>query len=180
MKKIYFFIAVLTLGVLVSGCSLFKSTSTNTPAVGLANPASVYCEKNDGKTEIVTASDGSEAGLCKFNDGSQCDEWQYFRGECQPGNKNSNANTPGAVGPIEIKIANFAFDRNELTLRVGANVSFVNYDSVSHQIASDSTNLNSGVLQQGQAFSTKFDQAGTYNYHCSIHPSMTGKIIITE
>ncbi|MCX6764082.1 MAG: DUF333 domain-containing protein [Candidatus Moranbacteria bacterium] len=52
--------------------------------IGIANPASVYCEQNGGKLEIQTASDGGQNGICKFPDGSQCDEWAYYRGECKP------------------------------------------------------------------------------------------------
>lgn len=52
---------------------------------GIANPASAFCQEKGGQSEIVTAADGSQSGVCKFDDGSSCDEWQYFRGECQPG-----------------------------------------------------------------------------------------------
>ncbi|MFA6215502.1 MAG: DUF333 domain-containing protein [Patescibacteria group bacterium] len=55
---------------------------TNTNA-GLANPASVYCKDHGGNSQIVTADDGSQSGVCVFADGSKCDEWAYFRGECQ-------------------------------------------------------------------------------------------------
>jgi hypothetical protein len=51
----------------------------------MPNPAAVYCEQHGGKSEIVTAVDGSQSGRCVFPDGSQCDEWAYFRGECRPG-----------------------------------------------------------------------------------------------
>ena len=57
---------------------------TDTPQPGLPNPASVYCEQNGNKLEIQTASDGSQSGVCVFPDGSTCDEWAYFRGECGP------------------------------------------------------------------------------------------------
>jgi hypothetical protein len=50
----------------------------------MPNPASVYCEQNGNKLEIQTASDGSQSGVCVFPDGSTCDEWAYFRGECGP------------------------------------------------------------------------------------------------
>ena len=48
------------------------------------NPASAYCEKQGNKVEIRTAEDGSQIGFCIFPDGSECDEWAYFRGECLP------------------------------------------------------------------------------------------------
>ena len=54
------------------------------PQTGLANPASVYCEQNGNTLEIQTAADGSQSGVCVFPDGSTCDEWAYFRGECGP------------------------------------------------------------------------------------------------
>ena len=52
------------------------------PSVQMANPASVYCEQNGGNLEIRTAPDGGQTGYCKFSDGSECDEWAYFRKEC--------------------------------------------------------------------------------------------------
>jgi hypothetical protein len=51
----------------------------------LANPASVFCEDQGGTVEIRTAADGSQQGFCLFADGTECDEWAFFRGECAPG-----------------------------------------------------------------------------------------------
>jgi putative hemolysin len=58
--------------------------ASSQPEAGLPNPASVYCEQNGNKLEIHTATDGSQSGICVFPDGSTCDEWAYFRGECGP------------------------------------------------------------------------------------------------
>ena len=52
------------------------------PQVNMPNPASVYCTQNGNKLEIHTAADGSQSGVCVFPDGSTCDEWAYYRGEC--------------------------------------------------------------------------------------------------
>jgi len=54
----------------------------NNQNVEIANPASVYCEQNGGKTEIVTAADGSQSGNCILADGTKCEEWTFMRGEC--------------------------------------------------------------------------------------------------
>lgn len=51
----------------------------------LANPASVFCEENDGKLEIREDESGGQVGYCLFEDGSECEEWAFYRGECQPG-----------------------------------------------------------------------------------------------
>ena len=51
-------------------------------SVGMPNPASVFCEEEGGTVDIRTADDGGQVGICVFSDGSECDEWEYFRGEC--------------------------------------------------------------------------------------------------
>ncbi len=53
-------------------------------STGLANPAAVYCQDHGGAYQTVTADDGSQSGICRFGDGSECDEWAFYRGECQP------------------------------------------------------------------------------------------------
>jgi putative hemolysin len=84
------FLLSMWLGVaLLASCSPAQSsptsTATSSPVPNMPNPAAVYCEQHGGKSEIVTAADGGQSGLCIFPDGSQCDEWGYFRRECQPG-----------------------------------------------------------------------------------------------
>ena len=56
---------------------------TVTPA-GIANPASTYCVEQGGASEIRTAQDGSQYGVCIFPNGSECEEWAFFRGKCAP------------------------------------------------------------------------------------------------
>lgn len=58
---------------------------------GMPNPASVYCEQQGGKVQIETAPDGSQSGLCVFNDGTSCDEWAFYRNECQKGQSKAAA-----------------------------------------------------------------------------------------
>jgi len=50
--------------------------------VGMANPASVYCINQSGKLEIRSDEQGNQYGVCIFDDGSECEEWKFFRGEC--------------------------------------------------------------------------------------------------
>ena len=56
----------------------------NKDEVKLANPASVFCAENGGKTSIRIENYG-DVGFCLFPDGTECEEWAYFRGECMPG-----------------------------------------------------------------------------------------------
>ena len=68
--------------------------ATPAPMANMPNPASVYCEQHGNKLEIRTAADGSQSGVCIFPEGSECDEWSYFRGECSPANQNTATSAP--------------------------------------------------------------------------------------
>ena len=60
-------------------------TKEATNVTGIANPASVNCGTLGGKTEIQTAADGGQYGMCTFTNGTTCEEWALFRGEgCKP------------------------------------------------------------------------------------------------
>jgi putative hemolysin len=70
--------------------NLFPSNSATTGATlpaeaGLPNPASAHCEEQGYSLEIRTDEQGGQYGVCIFPDGSHCDEWAYYRGECEPG-----------------------------------------------------------------------------------------------
>ena len=78
-----------------------EPAATDIPQVNMPNPASVYCEQNGNKLEIQTASDGSQSGICVFPDGSTCDEWAYFRGECGLAAQKSSTPAMTAEATIE-------------------------------------------------------------------------------
>jgi putative hemolysin len=79
------------------GCAFFTACQARqvdpTPVANMANPASVYCEQNGGKVDLRPDATGAVAGVCVFPDGSECDEWAYFRGECAPGGQADPAPT---------------------------------------------------------------------------------------
>lgn len=80
----------------------------------------------------------------------------------------------------EIKIAGFTFTPATLTIKVGTEVRWTNYDTSSHKVTSDSGNeLDSPSIGQGESWSHVFAHAGTFLYHCGIHPSMTASITVT-
>ncbi len=71
--------------ILLTACTATTTVApTPAPTLGMANPASVYCEEQGYRLELRTAADGSQSGVCIFPDGSECEEWAYFRGECGP------------------------------------------------------------------------------------------------
>jgi uncharacterized protein len=61
----------------IAGIIIYTRNQVKKPQ--LANPASVYCKTQGGMSVIITAADGSQSGNCKFTDGRNCDEWQFFR-----------------------------------------------------------------------------------------------------
>jgi putative hemolysin len=61
------------------------ATAPPAPVAGLANPAAVHCEKQGYKIEIRSDKKGNQHGVCVFDDGTECEEWAYYRGECSPG-----------------------------------------------------------------------------------------------
>ncbi len=76
-------------------------------------------------------------------------------------------------------IDSFTFSPSTITVPVGATVSWINHDDVPHMVVSESGNtLHSPVLDTDEKFSHAFAQAGTYPYYCSMHPRMTGKVIV--
>lgn len=80
----------------------------------------------------------------------------------------------------QIGILNYKFDPGTLTVPAGTTVTWVNHDEVPHTVASsDKRFTSSGPLDTGDSYSYKFTTPGTYTYFCTLHPFMTGKIVVT-
>ena len=93
------------------------------------------------------------------------------------------APTTSATGGNTVIIKNFAFDPSSLTVKSGTVVTWTNQDGASHTIVSDTGSpvaFSSDSLSSGASYSFTFTQPGTYTYHCSIHPTMKGTIIVTS
>jgi putative hemolysin len=82
IRKALFTLFMLIVTVLSASCSPSQTSPTTAP--NMPNPASVYCEQNGGTLDLRQDASGGVAGVCIFPDGSECDEWAYFRGECKP------------------------------------------------------------------------------------------------
>jgi len=80
--------------------------------------------------------------------------------------------------PAEVKIDNFSFSPEELTVRVNVVVTWINKDDVPHVIASNDGVFKSKGLDTDDKYSYRFTKPGTYAYYCSIHPKMIGKIVV--
>jgi plastocyanin len=96
------------------------------------------------------------------------------------------ATTPapgGASAAVSIPVGaeslgNRAYSPDSLDVTVGTTVTWTNTDSVSHTSTSNASGWNSGTLGPGRTFSFVFQNAGTFQYHCSIHPGMVGTVVV--
>jgi len=78
----------------------------------------------------------------------------------------------------DVKIDNFSFGPVTLTVAAGTTVTWTNRDDIPHTVVSEDKVFKSKVLDTDEKFSFTFSKPGTYPYFCSIHPKMTGKIVV--
>ncbi|HKT31512.1 MAG TPA: cupredoxin family copper-binding protein [Gammaproteobacteria bacterium] len=97
--------------------------------------------------------------------------------------KTAAADTPApaaatSLAPV-VSISNFSFQPAVLTVKVGTRVTWTNHDTTPHTVtSSDKRFTSSGGLDTGDQHSVVFETPGTYEYFCSLHPMMTGKVIV--
>jgi plastocyanin len=81
--------------------------------------------------------------------------------------------------PVTVKIDNFAFDAQTITVASGSTVTWINDDDAPHTVvAEDGKSFRSKTLDTGDRFSFTFTSPGTFGYFCSVHPHMTGKVVV--
>ena len=88
------------------------------------------------------------------------------------------ANDQSSAANAEVKIDNFSFGPQTVTVPVGATVTWINRDDIPHTVVSTDGVFKSKVRDTDETFSYTFTKAGTYPYYCSVHPKMTGKVVV--
>jgi plastocyanin len=83
----------------------------------------------------------------------------------------------GSDGP-QVGVDNFAFSPVIARVTTGATVTWTNHDDVPHTITSTEKKFGSPALDTDERFSHTFETAGTYKYYCSLHPKMTGQVMV--
>ena len=79
-----------------------------------------------------------------------------------------------------VEIVDFSFQPGTVTVPVGTTVNWVNHGSVEHTVTSSDGTFGSGNIASGSEFKHTFSMPETYSYHCSIHPSMVGEVVVTQ
>ncbi len=94
------------------------------------------------------------------------------------GQKSFVAGAQQKAEATEVKIDNFSFGPGTLTVPVGTTVTWTNRDDIPHTVVSTDSVFKSKVLDTDEKFSFTFSKAGAYPYFCSIHPKMTGTVVV--
>ena len=79
---------------------------------------------------------------------------------------------------VAVTIDNFNFAPNTVTVAVGTTVVWTNQDDVPHNVTNPEKEFKSPTLDTGEKWEYTFKKAGTFNYYCTIHPKMTGKVVV--
>jgi amicyanin len=88
------------------------------------------------------------------------------------------AATTAQAADADVAIDNFTFGPQELHVKVGATVTWVNRDDIPHTVTSTTLAFRSKALDTNDKFSFTFTTPGSYKYFCSLHPHMTGTIVV--
>lgn len=94
------------------------------------------------------------------------------------GQRSVAANNQPSSATAEVKIDNFVFGPQTVTVPVGTTVTWTNHDDIPHTVVSTDGVFKSKVRDTDETFSYTFTKPGTYPYYCSVHPKMTGTVIV--
>jgi plastocyanin len=94
------------------------------------------------------------------------------------GSHHISANQQPPVTTAEVKIDNFSFGPGTITVTAGATVTWTNRDDIPHTVVSTDGVFKSKVMDTDEKFSYTFTKPGSFPYFCSIHPKMTGKVMV--
>jgi len=94
------------------------------------------------------------------------------------GSPSVKANDQPSAANVAVKIDNFVFGPQAITVPVGTTVTWTNSDDIPHTAVSTDGVFKSKVMDTNEKFSYTFTKAGTYPYYCSVHPKMTGQVVV--
>jgi plastocyanin len=94
------------------------------------------------------------------------------------GSSSVKANDQPSAANVAVKIDNFVFGPQTITVPVGTTVTWTNSDDIPHTAVSTDGAFKSKVMDTDEKFSYTFTKAGTYSYYCSVHPKMTGQVVV--
>jgi plastocyanin len=116
--------------------------------------------------------------------GSSGDSTSTAGGESSATTSEAGGNAPApsgkAVRAAKVKIVEFVYGPDPVTVQVGGKVTWQNEDTAPHTATADDGSFDTGTIEQGKIKSETFKQAGTFTYFCQIHPTMHGTVEVVE
>jgi len=154
------------------------NTDNNNPKDDSANHGK---DQNKGKEQNVKETTTSSSNIAPQVSSSSDNSQTYLSSS-----DDSTASTPGIQNPSIVGIkSDKSFNPNPININAGDSVTWTNSDNDIHTVTSGSDEgpsigqeFDSGTLGEGQSFTHKFENPGTYEYFCNIHPSMVGEVIV--
>jgi plastocyanin len=104
--------------------------------------------------------------------------FSFLNGGCS---EDESTSPPPPNDPNAVSIQNFSFSPGNRTVSAGTTITWTNNDNVAHTVTSSQgsqTVFDSGNIPPGGSFTFTFSQTGTFNYFCTLHPSMTAQVTV--
>jgi plastocyanin len=146
-------------GLLGAACGGSSNNATATPPK-TAQPAATST-KAAAATTAPQATSTEAAGATAVSQGSP-----------------TAAGTAAVVQMASVTIKDYQFTPDTVTITVGGAVVWLNSGPSTHDVTADDGSFKSGSLAQGSVYSHMFDTAGTFDYHCGIHPNMKAQVVV--
>ena len=149
-SKLLLVTVVILLSIFLAACSQSGADSGNSPGMQSTTQPSALTNSNMDMSKMGMPAKPSPAGR----------------------------DMPTTSAPNEVVVENFSFQPGTLEVKAGTTVTWVNRDDVPHTVYENNKTFKSGAMDTDAKFSYKFTSPGTYSYFCSLHPRMTGQIIV--
>ncbi len=166
--------AVAVLSLLVAACGSPSGSATTTTTVSSADSSTVA---DQSTLETVQPSSTSQPTKPPISASTTSGSTTTVKPTTTTTAKPTTTTAVQTSKTVAGSIVSFAFNPNQIVINVGDTVTWTNNDPVDHTTTS-AGNWNSGSLTFGASFSEVFDSPGTFNYFCSIHPSMTATVVV--
>jgi plastocyanin len=127
---------------------------------------------------------GGDGGSTATSEDGGAQEEAPTGAEATEGASEPPANAPApsgeAVRAEKVEIVNAAYEPDPVRIQAGGKVIWLNQDSTPHTATADDGSFDTGTIEEGKLKSETFKQPGTFEYHCTIHPSMHGTVEVVE
>lgn len=155
----------------------FKKNMLVTTLISVLGLGLMACEGDAPEYAKVTGNDGPQVTAPAVPAANQDSTTSNMNMTSKPAGPTS-ANAKKDAEPNQVTIENFNFQPATLTVKKGTKVTWINRDDVPHTADDTEKRFKSGTLDTDDKYSFTFNDAGTYNYFCALHPRMTGQIIV--